>query len=726
MTEAPASTPEPRVYTESSMSEADLQTVTALVKYLSENSYAYESHVQLINLLHQGFLAHVSKGGKPAEYSMLTDLRQAREAMDTRFAVGEAIWKDWINDEALIARTGEERMSILELCRKAVQEETASVVLWRIYGEWILDTHSAANGYAETDPAEWTEEDKMICKEVFTREVVLDVWERAVEATKWRIDESHRIWDRYIDLVLQEFPENPSPNAIDHINTIFIMRLQLPHATWSETSSKFWPVVSRYNANNWEEVMAAANDMAQPAKQQYGLREVYELDLKRASDAGDLAALYNTFSTYLKWEKKHRRRAAFDADLRCALHERALLRFPTMVEWWVDYVDTVFEIDNHSPAILPILERATRHCPWSGELWSRRILRFEIERRPYEEVGNVKHKATNSGLMDIGGMEEVMKVYITWSSYLRRRAFDPNNTDDEVDMADMGITGTLEDASVAGKKIYGDEYKGDPLFRLQKIHVKFLTQARRYDEARAVFQRLVPTYSGSADFWIGYYTWEIFMWAHDRMNDKVRIETSVNAPIRASAVLEQAINQRNLDWPEKIIGLYASHYQENEAADSVEKAGVAIRTANHYLALRREKEAADAAANAAAAQPAATAGLPAIPEESSFSTKRKREDSAPVNGDDAVKRSKTDEQFPTKPTHQDSASAQIKRDREHNVITVKDLPADIAEKRIRQFFGDVSFITPYMMYCTDFSAVWQDSVHQYCEGRQCNYCQRYS
>lgn len=681
MAEAPASTPEPRVYTESSMSEADLETVTALVKYLSTNSYAYESHVQLINLLHQGFLAHVSNGGNAAEYSMLTDLRQAREAMDTRFAVGEAIWKDWINDEALIARTGEERMSITEQCRKAVQEEPSSVVLWQIYGEWILETHRAANGYIETNPNEWAEEDKMICSEVFTREVVLDVWERAVEATKWRIDESNRIWDRYIDLVLQEFPENPSTKAIDHINTMFITRLQLPHATWSETSSKFWPIVSKHNASNWEEVMAAANEMAQPAKQQYGAREVHEMDIKRASDAGDLNALYNAFAAYLKWEKKGKRNAAFSADLRCALHERALLRFPTMVEWWLDYVDYVYDTDRHNPAILPILERATRHCPWSGELWSKRILRSEIEHRPYEEVGNVKHKATNSGLMDIGGMEEVLKVYVTWCSYLRRRAFDPNNTDDEVDMAEMGFTGTLEDASVAGKKIYGDEYKGDPLFRLEKIHVKFLTEARRLDDARAVYKRLIPTHSNNADFWVNYYTWEILVWAHDRMSEGVRVETPETRPHSSSIVLEQALSQRNLDWPERIIDLYARHFQENEVAESVEKAEVAVRNAKYYLALRREKEAADAAAAAAAALPASNGVLPTIPEEPNSSMKRKRDDTTPVNGDDAVKRSKTDD-----------ASAQIKRDREHNVITIKDLPADIAEKRIRQFFSDVSHL----------------------------------
>ncbi|KAG9883169.1 hypothetical protein KCU96_g19703, partial [Aureobasidium melanogenum] len=483
MAEAPAQTPEPRAITAASLTEQEIQTITELVKYLAENSYAYDSHVQLINLFHKGFVAHVYGTSNvpindPRDYTLLSDMRQAREAMDSRFAVGEDIWKDWINDEAILARQSEERVAVMDLCQKAVQEEPTSVTLWSIYGEWVMQTYSIANGFTKGDPNIWTDIDKEICKEVFSRDICLSVWERAIEATAWRIDESHRIWDRYIDLVLQEFPENPSPQAIEHINNIFMRRLRTPHANWSETSAKFWPIVSKFNANNWEEIMAATNEMAAPAKQQFAIRESHEQNLQRAAESGDKVALYNAFAEYLVWDRKNKRRSPFDFELRCSLYERSLLRFPTVIEWWLDLADFVLKTNSHSPIILTILERATRHCPWSGDLWSRRVLRAEVDKLPYDEVEQVKHKATNSGLLDIGGMEEVLKVYASWCGYLRRRAFAPDNTDDEIDMADMGITGTLEDASVAGKKTYGSDYKGDPLFRLEKIHVKFLLEAR--------------------------------------------------------------------------------------------------------------------------------------------------------------------------------------------------------------------------------------------------------
>jgi RNA recognition motif-containing protein len=697
MAEAPQQTPELRAFTAASLTEQEIHTITGLVKYLAENSYAYDSHVQLINLLHKGFIAHVYGTSNlvlhdPRDYNLLPDMRQAREAMDSRFAVGEDIWKDWISDEALLARQSEERVAVMDLCQKAVLEEPTSVTLWTIYGEWVMQIYSIANGFVQGDPDVWTDIDKEICKEVFSREICLDVWERAVEATAWRIDESHRVWDRYIALVLQEFPDNPSPQAIEHVNTIFMRRLQIPHSTWSETSAKFWPIVSKFNASNWEEIMAATNEMAGPAKQQFALRENHELNVRRAAESGDNTALYNAFTDYLTWERKNKRRSPFDFELRCSLYERALLRFPTVIEWWFDLADFVLKANSNNLIILSIMERATRHCPWSGDLWSRRILRAEVDKLPYDEVEQVKHKATNSGLLDIGGMEEVLKVYSSWCGYLRRRAFAQGNTDDEIDMADMGITGTLEDATVAGKKIYGNEYKGDPRFRLEQIRVKFLLEARRYQDARMVYERMIPTHAASADFWLASYRFEILVWSHERMCEAVCVETPETAPHRATAVLREALKQRNLDWPEKILEVWLDHFHQNETPEALQQAQADARTAQFFLAQRRAREAAEAAAAAAEAQPQVTE-LNTISEETSTATKRKREDGPGQVAEEAVKRNKTDQQeSATLANSEASAPAQIKRDREHTTITVKDLPTDVSETRIRQFFSDCGTI----------------------------------
>lgn len=64
----------PRKYS-TSMSETDLQTIAQLVEYIAANPFAYESHVQLIKLLHQGLVSHVytdsSVTGDPHTYELL-------------------------------------------------------------------------------------------------------------------------------------------------------------------------------------------------------------------------------------------------------------------------------------------------------------------------------------------------------------------------------------------------------------------------------------------------------------------------------------------------------------------------------------------------------------------------------------------------------------------------------------------------------------------------------
>ena len=58
-----------------------------------------------------------------------------------------------------------------------------------------------------------------------------------------------------------------------------------------------------------------------------------------------------------------------------------------------------------------------------------------------------------------------------WCSYLRRHAFQPTSTEDDADTAEVGITMALEDVQQAGTKIYGNDFQGDPLFRLEQVQV---------------------------------------------------------------------------------------------------------------------------------------------------------------------------------------------------------------------------------------------------------------
>lgn len=699
MAEAPVQTPPPRNFDSVALTEAESKAVTDLLGYLGENSYAYDSHIELINLLHKGLIAHTyppPEAGDdtprdPKAYAFMTELRQAREAMDTRFAVGEDLWVDWLTDEILLASTLDERIAVTELCQKAVQDEPASIRLWRLYANWVSSNYMACHDLEGSDQSKWTADDNEMGRELFTRDMILDVLEQGIKATQWQIDESHVLWNWFAELIRETLPEQPSRQDIQRVHNMFLERLQIPHAKWDETAQTFWPFISQHEESNWEAAMAETNELAAPAKQSMGLREVHELDLQKAINSGDKLASFNEFKRYLQWEKKQdrkqKKRAPFESELTYALYERALLRFPTFVDWWLDYVDFVTTSQN-SVAALALLERATRHCPWSGDLWARRMLQQDVARKPHDEVETTKHRATNSGLLDVGGMEELVKVLQQWCSYLRRHAFTARSSEDDFDTAEVGITAALEDVQQAGKKLYGKDFHGDPLFRLETIHIKFLSEGRRIDDARGVYQGLVQHHKDSVDFWLAYYQWELLLWGHQRLSDAHRVETEDNVPARATAVMREALAQRNLDQPEKLLNLYLNHFQQHESGETLQTAFVDARVFSQYLALRRAKEAeaaADQAAHVAAAQETTSEA------NASVGDKRKRDEEALLNGHSEKKPKMEKGATPAGEFGEASASAsaQIKRDRENNTITVKNLPVDVQERDVKKFFREV-------------------------------------
>ena len=673
--------------------------VTDLLNYLGEHSWDYNQHVELISLLHKGFLTHIhppegsnAPPGEPRGYGLLSELRQAREAMDTRFAVGADLWVDWLSDEVLLAGSSEERIAVTELFQKAIQDEPASTRVWKAYADWLSMNYKACNDIDGADQSGFSPEDKEVCRELFTRDMLLDVLEQAVEATKWRIDHSHLLWNQYIELVQEDFPASPQSADVDRLQTTFMQRLQVPHTAWDETAQLFWPVISRFHGNNWEAVMSQATEMAEPAKVQLGLRSVHEQKLQRALDSGDKEATFAQFDKYIKFERFNKKRGPFDKELRFALYERALLRFPTYTEWWLDYIDFVVSSkpssNDPSSSVLPLIERATRHCPWSGDLWAKRILRSDVERKTHHDIEATKHRATNSGLLDVGGMEEMLKVLIEWCSYLRRHAFTATSSEDDLDTAEVGITMALEDVQQAGSKVYGEAFQGDALYRLEMIQIKFFGEARRVDDARAIWKRLVPQHKNEADFWRQYYFWELMIWGHQRFSDSHRIETTENAPHYPTAVCEEALSQRQLDWPEKVLEMYLTHFQKHESVERLQAANIEAREYSKEIAKRRAKEAAEAAENSTQQQQGVETQAAEV---AATGEKRKRDEEVVTNGESAKKPKTLD--LPSAETSRfseasGSASAQIKRDREHNTVTVKDLPTTSSELDVRKFFKD--------------------------------------
>lgn len=709
MTDGSAETPSPRRFSTKALSETDLQTVTQLVEYLAANPFAYDSHVQLIKILHQGLLNH-SHVQSPASYDLLQDLQSARETMSSRFALGEDLWADWIQDQILLANSIEDRISVMELCLKSVEEEPGSTKLWLTYGQWMLLLYKQAHPHDQrasdvgTIPAGhvMSEEDRMVAREVFSWPQMMEVWKRAEQETRWRINDSHLVWDIWTELLVLELASSPLQEVINDTQYHFISRLQTPHATWDQTFQAYSNFVSRYDNAQYEVTMVTANRLGLDAKQTFSLREIREFDIMRASEKNDKDAELKAYIDYIDWElSQSRKKHIFKFELANAVYQRAALRFPSNSELWEGYaMFLVEEITTHRRrdiSALLILEKATRHCPWSGTLWSQFLLSAETSNLAFPDIGDIKHKATSTGLLDAGGLEEVLKVSTAWCGFLRRRAFHQDSTDEDMDVAEVGIRSAIEDMDNMGRTKYGTEYQGDPQYRLEKIYIRYLTQSRNWEGARESWKKLISKNGDSYEFWLRFYLWEMNTWSK-----LVYSETDPNGggrpfkPTEATKVLQQALRRPNLDWPERIIDTLQHHCEDNEDAEELQSSVAHVWKARRAVQKRREKEAyvayEKAQVEAFQQQQQAQQDLASFQEGGQIPSKRKREDADEV---EFSKKSRLDVAESTEPQDEEQhlpAPSVLKRDRENATVVVKNLPPETTETRLRQYFRDCGTI----------------------------------
>lgn len=678
-----------RNYVDTSLPTDAQGLATQLFLHIQETPHAYESHLKFIQLLHQGFVNHVyppsdpEAHGNPQQYDLLKDMRTAREEMDKLFAMGEDLWAEWIQDESMLAQNVEERIAVMELCQRSVEEEFGSTKLWVIFGDWMLYLYNSAFQAG----GQWSEEDKLVGQEVFNWQSVLDVWKKGADATTWRVNDSHVIWNKYLELLMQDLSKSPSDDKISQIRTLFENRLQVPHANWDKTFELFSNFVSTYCNAQYEEIMVETNTKAADGKAKYNARQEMEANLERAIESGDRNAEWAIFASYVEWEvSQSRKKRHFNFDLANAVFQRAVLRFPTDAGFWEDYV--MFSIDEsmhgHTTVYtIPSLERATRHCPWSGSLWSQHLLSSEREGRSFNHIADIKHKATSTGLLDAGGMEEVLKVHATWCSYLRRRAFQAESTDEDLDVAEVGIRSAIESVQELGEKKYGKLYEGDPVFRLERIYIRYLSESGSYDSARETFKGLIKRRGNSYEFWMVYYSWELVSWSKFVRGDATAdASRKTPNPSYATAVLKQALKRTDLDWPEKIMSAYLSHCEDYEDAEELQLAVVEVRKAAKAVARKRE-----IAAQEAAAQQAEQEVQSAAQNHVSPTGKRKREEEADAASANKKPRPGKDE--PITAERPGSEPAEPKRDRENSTVVVKNIPGDVTESKIRQYFRDV-------------------------------------
>lgn len=172
------------------LTEQDYARIRDLLLSLADRPYQYEHHVEYVSLLRHGFLVHQANREESGPYALMEDLRKARKDMLDRFPLSETMWVEWIADEIAVSTTFEQVLHVVGLCAKAVEEECASVKLWKTYAGYIEFQYNACrksrkkNKVGGIRTSGW---ENVIMKSCFRLELVTETYRLGAMATEGNI-----------------------------------------------------------------------------------------------------------------------------------------------------------------------------------------------------------------------------------------------------------------------------------------------------------------------------------------------------------------------------------------------------------------------------------------------------------------------------------------------------------------------------------------------------------
>lgn len=637
--------------------------------------------------------------------------------------VGEDAWLSFVEEERRTKpRDLNSRVEILERYKQAVSAELGSIKLWIAYCDYFWSLYLDCFAHP-TNGQGFSPEEVAFGREVFSLDAALSLWQQAYEATRYRLSDSHELWNRWISLEMDLLARSRTNEGVVRITHLFRNRLVTPHKTWDDTSQMFSTFLSEYNRAAYESTMQEITTQSRDARKLWDDREMYELKLSRAQGEDKKKDAKAAMLEYLDWEMKQNRKDAsrqgLMVEICLGLYSRALTGlFCREDSVWTDYVvwlsslyTVVSSGQSHTPdlsRILPnlldTLQRAVSHCPWAGSLWARYILSAEEAGLSYDQIERIKHAATASGQLDKDGMAGVIDMYAAWCGFLKRRAMTATATDEDSDVAEIGLTAALEDVVFWGKRLYGNDYKGDPNFRLERILIQYLTEKKAtVDNARHYWNELAkkPIHADNYNFWLSFYMWEMSVFStHKGRSGRSPTPASMAPkhlymPSLATNVLARAVKRVSLDWPEKVFEIYLQHCNDYEPPETVRRASDTVHKGLKAVNSRRQEEQAAAYSaqlaqykeQAQASTPAQGAPAPSATETSQDtdenSRKRTRDEESVETVESSSKRIKQEAE---------AERQHLKRDRENTSIYVSNLPADVTQTKVRQYFRDYGHI----------------------------------
>ncbi|KAH9750298.1 EMBRYO DEFECTIVE 140 [Citrus sinensis] len=435
----------------------ELQT---LQYQLSNEPSNYDTHVQYIKVLRK--MGEIEK------------LRQAREAMNEIFPLTPAMWQEWARDEASISTGPEALLGVEKIYERGVSDYL-SVPLWCDYLKFVQEYDPSIRAFLPDGISK-----------------ARNLFERAITAAGLHVSEGSKIWELYREFELAIFCRIDETNLkekekqVQRIRSIFHRQLSVPLANSSATllAYKSWEVeqgaVLDVESSNLDGISSNVALAYQKALEMCNARAHLEEQISR-QDLSD-SEKFQQYMIYLKYEQ-----SSGDPGRVQLLYERAITDFPVSSDLWLDYtqyLDKTLKVGN---VVRDVYSRATKNCPWVGELWVRSLLSLERSRASEEEISTY------------------LDLFLTRIDGLRRRILFSGEVEGVLDYS--LIRETFQRAS----DYLSEQMKNtDGLLRLY-AYWAHLEQSMGKDmvSARGVWERLLKISGAMLEAWQSYISMEI-------------------------------------------------------------------------------------------------------------------------------------------------------------------------------------------------------------------------
>ncbi|XP_058215043.1 uncharacterized protein LOC131326319 [Rhododendron vialii] len=444
---------------------------------LSNNPANYDAHVQYIRALRK-------KGD-------IEKLRKAREAMSELFPLSPAMWQDWAKDEASLG-SGSESFPEIEKLYECGVFDYLSVSLWCDYLNFVQEHEPSVR---ECSPVG-------ILK-------ARDLFERALTAAGLHVAEGHRIWEAYrefeqaIFYTIDATDVEAREKQIQRIRHIFHRQMSIPLGELRSTlvAYKSWEAehgtVPDANSGELDGVSSYVASAYQKALEMLNARVLFEERVSRL-DAPDVERLQE-YMAYLKFEQ-----SSGDPARVQLLYERAITEFPISNALWFDYTRYMDSTLKASSIVRDVYLRATKNCPWVGELWVRYLLSLERGRASEKEISAVFEKSI---LCTFSSFDEYLDIFLTRVDGLRRKISQAGEVEDALDYA--VIRDTFQRASDYLSPHLKDM---DGLLRIHSYWARLESSlGKDLVAARGVWECLLKISGSMLDAWKGYIAMEAEM-----------------------------------------------------------------------------------------------------------------------------------------------------------------------------------------------------------------------